>query len=588
MIPSSKSLTAYLSLRPFKLLNAVVALLAATISGPVLAQGEPNRADLLERSQTQERRAQEQRLEQERLQGRPDIHLPSPVTERVRHLVVGETPCFEVRMLKLSGDSDGAFTWLLDYADGRSELSESDPVAGKCLGALGVQQVIDRLQNALIFRGYTTTRILAGPQNLKTGTLNLTLVPGHVGAIRWAPESGQRGRLWNTVPTQTGQILNLRDIEQALENFKRVPSVEADLQITPGAEPGTSDLVIAHQQPMPFRLAATADDSGTRNTGKYQGSLTFSYDNWWNLSDLFYVTLLHDLGDADPGARGTRGHIVHYSVPLGYWQLGFTHSANNYHQTVAGANQDYLYNGTSRNMEAKLSRIVDRDAVGKTSLSLKGFQRTSNNYIDDAEVLVQRRIASGLEWGLNHRRSWNGGSLEANANYRVGTGAWGSLPAPAEAMGEETSRMRLWLLDASVQQSFALAGQQIRYSGNWRGQYNKTPLTPQDRLAIGGRFTVRGFDGLSVLSAERGWLLRNEISSGLSSQIQGYIGIDTGHVTGPSAVQLVGQNLTGGVIGLRGQWSRVQCEVFMGKPLNKPENFKTSTSTAGFSLSISM
>lgn len=148
--------------------------------------------------------------------------------------------------------------------------------------------------------------------------------------------------------------------------------------------------------------------------------------------------------------------------------------------------------------------------------------------------------------------------------------------------------MRLWLLDATVQQAFELAGQRLNYTGNWRGQYNKTPLTPQDRFAIGGRFTVRGFDGLAVLSAERGWLLRNELTTPLTPQLQGYVGMDTGHVSGPSANNLVGQSLTGGLLGLRGQWGKVQYEVFMGKPLSKPEHFKTSASTAGFNLSVSL
>jgi hemolysin activation/secretion protein len=458
------------------------------------------------------------------------------------------------------------------------------------LGALGIQTVIDRLQNALISRGYTTTRVLAGPQNLQTGTLNLTVVPGRIAQILWAPGSGTRASRWNTVPANSGDVLNLRDIEQALENFKHIPTVQADIQITPGAEPGTSDLVIAHQQPKTFRLSATADDSGSPRTGKYQGSLTLSYDNWWNLSDLFYVTLLHDLGGAEPGERGTRGKIVHYSVPFGYWQLAFTHSNNSYYQTVAGATQSYLYSGNSRNIDANLSRTVHRDAAGKTNVSLKGFQRFSNNFIDDAEVEVQRRVVGGLEWGLNHRRSWNGGSLTANANYRIGTGAWGSLPAPEEKFGEGTSRMRLWLINATVQQSFTLGGKPVQYNTNLRGQYNKTPLTPQDRLAIGGRFTVRGFDGLAVLSAERGWMLRNEISSALSPQIQGYVGIDTGHVAGPSAVQLVGQSITGGVVGLRGRLAAstpFQYDIFIGRPLSKPSNFNTSANTAGFSLFMS-
>lgn len=578
-------------IRPSHFAGPALALLAVTCASFALAQSNQNKMDLLESSQEQERRIQDLlRLERERQQQRPDIRLPSPATVQPRQLMTGEFPCFEIRLLKLSGDTEGKFGWLLPYSDGHSELSEPDPVQGQCLGALGIQTVIDRLQNALLARGYTTTRVLTGPQNLQTGTLNLTVVPGRIAQIRWAPGSGTRASRWNTVPANSGDVLNLRDIEQALENFKHIPTAQADIQITPGTEPGTSDLVIAHQQPMPFRLSATADDSGSPRTGKYQGGLTLSYDNWWNLSDLFYVTLLHDLGGADPGARGTRGQIVHYSVPFGYWQMAFTHSNNSYYQTVAGATQSYLYSGTSRNMEANLSRIVHRDATGKTNLSLKGFQRSSNNFIDDAEVEVQRRVVGGLEWGLNHSRSWNGGSLTANANYRMGTGAWGSLPAPEENFGEGTSRMRLWLVNANAQQSFTLAGKAVQYNANWRGQYNKTPLTPQDRLAIGGRFTVRGFDGLAVLSAERGWVWRNEISSALSPLIRGYIGLDTGHVEGPSAAQLVGQSLTGGVLGLRGRLGTspwLQYDIFVGKPLSKPTNFTTSASTAGFSLFMS-
>lgn len=560
------------------LCNAVLSVDAQTVPLP----------DLEQRTQEQQRRAQERQAEIRNQQERAtDVHLQPSIAASVGKLPLDEQPCFPIQLLQLDGDEEKQFENLLSYAN-QTPDGQPDPIVDRCLGANGVQLVVDRLQNRLIGKGYVTSRVLAAPQDLKNGTLVLTLVPGRVNALRWSNDSGGRGSRWNTIPMSPGDVLNLRDIEQALENYKRVPSTEADIQIAPGTDPGSSDLIISHQQTMPFRLSATADDSGTRSTGKYQGSLTFSYDNWWNISDLFYVTVQHDLGGAESGSRGTRGQIVHYSVPFGYWLLGLTQSNNRYHQTVAGANQNYLYSGISRNIEAKLSRIVHRDAVGKTSVSLKGFQRASNNYIDDAEVAVQRRVVGGLEWGLNHRRSWSGGNLEANANYRRGTGAWGSLPAPEEAHGEGTSHMKLWLLDATVQQSFALAGQALQYNGNWRAQNHQTPLTPQDRFAIGGRFTVRGFDGLSVLSAERGWLLRNEISTALTSQMQGYVGLDTGHVAGPSAAQLVGQNLTGGAIGMRGQWARVQYEFFVGRPLSKPTNFKTSSSTAGFSLSMSL
>jgi hypothetical protein len=55
-----------------------------------------------------------------------------------------------------------------------------------------------------------------------------------------------------------GDVLNLRDLEQAIENFRRVPSAQAEIVVEPvqGA-PGRSDLVIRYQQapvsPVPLR-----------------------------------------------------------------------------------------------------------------------------------------------------------------------------------------------------------------------------------------------------------------------------------------------------------------------------------------------
>lgn len=542
--------------------------------------------ELQQRSADQERRAQETLQQRQKAVAVPDVRLQSEIPKFTDRRLPIESPCFLIRELKLQTESPERWDWLLAHADGHAALDKPDPVQGQCVGAQGVQVVMDRLQNALIVNGYVTSRVLAPPQNLQTGQLTLQLLPGRLQEVRWAQGSGQRGSRWNTVPMVKGDVLNLRDIEQALENYKRVPTAEADIDIQPAQEPGFSDVVIRHEQVRPFRLSASMDDSGTRSTGQLQGSLTFSYDNWWTLSDLFYITVQGELGDKDPGPRGTYGRTVHYSVPWGYNLFSVTLSQNRYHQTVAGANADVLYSGTSANSEVKLSRIVQRDATGKTTVSLKGFQRRSNNYIDDQEVEVQRRVVGGLEWGLGHRRAVDRATLEANLTYRAGTGAWGSLPAPEEGFGEGTSRMRLWLLDANVQWPFEAAQQSWIWSSTWKAQYNKTPLTPQDRFSIGGRFAVRGFDGLSVLAAERGWLWRNELSLAAIQGTQVYAGIDHGHVAGASAQNLVGQNLTGLVLGWRGQYERMQFDLFAGRPLHKPERFKTATETAGFSLSI--
>ncbi|MGG5144632.1 ShlB/FhaC/HecB family hemolysin secretion/activation protein [Alcaligenes ammonioxydans] len=69
----------------------------------------------------------------------------------------------------------------------------------------------------------------------------------------------------------------------------------------------------------------------------------------------------------------------------------------------------------------------------------------------------------------------------------------------------------------------------------------------QSQRFIGGRYSVRGFDGELMLMGERGWAWHNEI--GVS------VGAYYGHVGGPSTRWLQERNLAGSVIGLgAGAW----------------------------------
>ena len=536
----------------------------------------------------QRRQLERERAIREREEPRVDVQ-SAPAAGTQSRLPAGEMPCFDINQITLRGDAADRFAWALNSLSGPS--SDDSPF-GKCLGAEGINVVLQRTQDALIAQGFITSRILAEPQDLKSGTLALTVIPGRIRAIRFAPGTTNRATAANAIPANPGDIPNLRNIEQGLENFKRVPTAEADIKIEPAegenAKPGESDLVITYSQSNPFRVSLSADDSGSKGTGKFQGNLTVSYDNLLAINDLFYVSLGRDLGGADVGPRGTHARTVHYSVPYGFWLVAATASSSNYFQTVFGASQDYIYKGTSSTAEVKLSRLIYRDASRKTSLALRGFQRRSNNFIDDTEVEVQQRKVGGWEASINHREFLGQASVDGTVSYKRGTGAFNSLAAPEEAFGEGTSRFAVVTADVNVNAPFSLGTQKVRYSGTWRIQNNRTPLTPQDRLAIGGRYSVRGFDGVGSLSAERGWTVRNEISMPLGQSGQEfYTGLDFGRVGGPSSVDLIGKSMAGAVVGLRGVVMGLQYDVFVGAPVRKPEGFKTASRTAGFNLNYS-
>ncbi|NIM43406.1 MAG: ShlB/FhaC/HecB family hemolysin secretion/activation protein [Hydrogenophaga sp.] len=494
-----------------------------------------------------------------------------------------ETPCFPIRDIVLTGAGSDRFRFIL-----QDLIAGPDPAIGRCLGAKGVDVAAERAQRALVAHGYVTTRLLVQPQSFDAGRLVLSVVPGRLRASRFADGTSARATAINAVPARPGDILNLRDIEQALENFKRVPSVESEIVIEPAVAPDESDLVIAWQQSNPLRLNASLDDSGTRATGRYQGSVTVSYDHWWTLNDLFYVTYTHDLGGGVPGIRGTNGKTVHYSLPWGRWLLGFTASHSNYHQNVAGPFEIFTYSGSSDNADLTLSRVLHRDARGKTSLSLKAWARRSDNFINDAEVEPQRRATGGWALGLAHRQAFNHATLDLQIEHRRGTAAFNARPAPEEEFAEGTSRLRVTSFDASLQVPWRLADRRGRYQLSLRGQWNGTPLAAPDRFAIGGRYTVRGFDGETSLSADRGLLMRNEFAVAIGDTAhEAYVGIDYGQVSGPSAEWLAGDHLAGAVLGIRGGAGVLAYDVFVGRPISRPAAFRPTPVVAGFSLSAS-
>lgn len=167
---------------------------------PVALPFDPGLADQeLIRQQARERAQQEQ------LQpAAPDVRL-SPPAVALPDYPADETPCFTLQKIVLEGELAQQFQWALHAVDN----AES-----RCLGKQGINLLMQRVQNAVINRGYVTTRVFTKPQDFKHGTLELTVVPGRIRSIRFTEPVSLRAHLFNAMPAKPGDVLNLRDIEQ--------------------------------------------------------------------------------------------------------------------------------------------------------------------------------------------------------------------------------------------------------------------------------------------------------------------------------------------------------------------------------------
>ncbi|WP_321902863.1 ShlB/FhaC/HecB family hemolysin secretion/activation protein [Paraburkholderia tropica] len=517
----------------------------------------------------------------------PVVRSTAPVAGEYPVLPV-ETPCFRIDTLTV------------DVPDTLPEIARlkgasalpMDPFAflhdwlrhyeGQCVGKQGLDLLTKGLQGVILSRGYVTTRVLLPTQDLSKGTLKFSLVPGVIRNLEFA-DADTRGTLKSAFPTRDGNVLQLRDLEQGLEQMKRVPNQDAAMQIVPGASPGESDVVVTVKRTKPWSLVVSADNSGTRETGGYLGSVTLGLYNLLGLNDVLSGGYNQDLQFGNH-SLGTHGWNASYSVPWGYWTGTLYGYTNTYYQQIAGVNQTFVSSGNAQTAGLKLERVFYRSQSDKSGIELQLIKRFGASFIEDTEIPQQYRDNTFIEAGLTNRHYFGAAQFDGTLAYRQGIGALGAMPNSSDG---PTYYFHLAMLDANLSVPFAVAGQTLRYVGTVHGQFTNDQLNYIDDLTIGSRYTVRGFSGETMLAAEKGFYWRNELQYplGQSGQVL-YAGIDYGHLWGPSTAYLAGTQLSGAAIGLKGSVSTslgtYGYDVFAGTPIYAPSGFAVSRITLGF------
>lgn len=572
--------------------------------------------------------------------------------------------CFDIHKIGYSVLSQGdiVFADTLGFAL-MPEIMGSSSVLGKCMTVTDINAIATRVQNRLIEQGYVTSGIMVGDQNLTDGELRLTLIPGKIAKVVVNTADSkvpvyvkQTNRAYPAIldtalTIQTGKLLNIRDLETTLLNFKRVPSADANFKIVPshtGLNPsadnaintlgtlGFSDILIDYTQHRRLRGSLSIDDSGSKSTGKYQGVATLSLDNLANYNDLFYLSFGRDLGnqindDKDhpsDKSKGSKNYGIGYVIPIKSSVLQLNANRYSYHQTVAGSTQDYIYGGTSRGYNAKLSHLVHRDAHSKSHVYAGGYAKSQQSDIDGTMIDVQTRKTAGYLFGMSHETTFGkraNHSLSTDISYKRGTAAFNALPSPEELFDEGSARVGIYQLNSNLTSRYEPIIDNkplpIIHSTTLKAQYATDSLTPDLKMAIGGRYTVRGFDGERSLSADNGILVRQDISfypSFLNKQSANnhstttnqnnirnsqashaiYLGMDAGYITNHDKSQnkrLLGQHLAGAFIGIKGHYTpntnnpylSFNYDIFTSKAISEPAGFSNKDWVSGVSLGMS-
>lgn len=451
-----------------------------------------------------------------------------------------------------------------------------------------ITNIRNAFQRKLLDKGYVTSQVYIPEQNLNAGTLQFMVMPGRVEDIRYSASSAHGP--WRTAfPVRPGDILNIRDVEQGLEQMKRVSSQSVTMKLLPGTSVGTSIIELSIKQDKPVHGSISFDNSGLESTGVYQGSFTSSFDQVFRANDTFTMSLSGDLSGSG-SIKGTRAASLNYVIPHGKDTFSVSFSKSRYHQTIQSNPYDFTYSGKSTTMKAKWNHVWSRTQREKRAFDISISTRHNHRFINDMEIPVQALRTTSMEFGVSNRKYIGNATLYSRLGFQWGIGALGAQPEhkASVAMGGPTSRYHMWLVDADYRKPFIMGHRPASFTSSFHGQWVQggKRLYSVDTINIGNRYSIYGFDGEYTLMGDSGWYIRNEVSSvipRLNTEV--YLGLDVGAVYGKSTEALVGKTIAGTALGIRGNYaSGLLFDAFVSAPLYKPQGYHTKKFYSGFTV----
>lgn len=491
----------------------------------------------------------------------------------------GDAVCFPIRTVKIINQME-KFIWLEQYLR---------KYAGKEYSLSGINQLVNDINRVLVRRGFATTRVVVPEQNIAQGTLLLVLEEGRIGKV--TARAGAKKVYWKSAfPFREGDILNIRDIEQGIEQMKRLPNQEVKVKLIPSEQQGYTDISLEVKRGRNIYGSIAFDDSGLESTGKYQWFGNLAWDNLLNQQDTLRIGINLD-GTHSGYEKGTREQDVFYSIPYGRSTFSVAYQQSKYHQQMKMEPITFQNAGKSDLTKFTWDYVLHRTGSMKNSMDVSIRKRNSHSYINDMEIPVQALHATAMEVGYAERLYLGQAMAYFRLGHRFGVD-WLGAQQDYSYDGAPSTKYNMWLLDADFRQPFELGHRSAVFTTSFHGQWtmDDRPLYGVDRISMGNRYTVRGFSGKYTLMAGNGWFLRNEVANQLprcNSQL--YLGADVGSVYGDGSEEYQGHALVGCVLGLRGNWGKdIRYDTFVSKPLRKPAGFDTSKVTGGISLVCSI
>lgn len=504
---------------------------------------------------------QQQQLLLQNQQQRESLERAVPLTSPSQPEQPASTsgPCFTINRIVLDDAT---------LIDARKQQKLLVPWLNQCLDMARITQLTNSVSDWYISRGYITSRAFLTEQDLRSGELHLAILEGRLEKIRMdgAPDR----ELKMAFPGLEGRILNLRDIEQGMEQINRTRTTPVQIEILPGTKQGWSIVHLTATPEFPLSGSVSFDNSGQKSTGVGQINAGLTGNNLLGLADSWFVS--GGRSSAFSNSKDAQNFAAGVSVPYGYSLFDYSYSWNNYLSTIDNNGYIWRSSGDTETHRFNFSHVLFRNGDIKTGVSVGLSHRINRNYLDDVLLQSSSRKLTSLLFGLNHTQKILGGVATLNPTFSRGM-PWFDAESDGNKNGDlPKAQFRKWSLNASYQRPVA---DNLWWLASAYGQWTPDRLYGSERMTIGGESSVRGFKEQSI-SGDNGAYWRNELNYTLFTlpvigQVSALAAIDGGWLHSDRLDPYAGGTLWGTAAGLSTANRWVSTSFTVGLPLVYPD-----------------
>lgn len=404
--------------------------------------------------------------------------------------------------------------------------------------------------------GYTLASVNVPPQKITDGTILLEISEGRIGKV--TVDNGRRKpeRVKAYLGLKDGSIYRAAPVERGMLTLNELPGLTARAVVKPGAEFGTSDLVVRTADDA-VSGAVFADNSGRESIGEVRYGAAVNFNNPFRLDDQISL-----LGLVSSGTL-LKYLSAGYNLPI---------AADGTRLSFSYGFADFEVDNTPLTGDSQNARIAVSFPLVRSSSEVLNFTagvadtRTGTEFggVDNGGTSI-----TVLELGaLYNHVSKNSAMTQVSAmlatNFDEQERSDFIVPAGEDVDGKQMARIELDVLH--VQPLPARMSVQVRGNTVW----SPDPLSDPSAYSIGGPNSVRGFPP-SEIRGDRGYFgqltLQQRWQAG-PVRIIPRIFVDSGQVfvVDPLPGQQNKDSLTSAGIGTDIEWSTVSLKVDVSDP----------------------